>query len=182
MIKDDAKQKMQKALDHYKEELKNLRTGRPSSAMLDSVVVEVYGGAIKLKELATTSVIDSNQLIISPFDAANVQALAKGIEKANLGLRPSIEGAIIRVPIPPMSEERRYEIVKEAKEKGEKAKIMIREHRRKSNDCLKKQKLDGEIAEDEQKKQEKCIQKLTDTFCKDVDDCFHSKEKEIVQV
>jgi len=179
---DETKQKMQKALNHYEEELKHLRTSRPSSSMLDGVIIEVYGSEIKLREIATVSVVDSSQLIVSPFDPTNVHVIAKGVERANLGLRPSVEGAIVRVFVPPMSEERRHEIIKEAKDKGEKTKVLIRECRRKSNDFLKKQKLDGEIAEDEQKKQEKLVQKLTDTFCKKIDDCFHAKEKELLQV
>jgi len=182
MVKDEIEHKMQKVLTHYQEELKNLRTGRPSSSMLDSVVVEVYGAEVKLRDLATASVVDSSQLVISPFDPTNVHAIAKGIEKANLGIRSVVEGAIIRVLVPPMSEERRREIVKEAKEKREKAKVIIREERRKSNDFLKKQKLDGNITEDEQKKQEKQIQKFTDTFCKNVDDAFHAQEKRILQM
>ena len=179
---DEANQSMQKALDHYQEELKNLRTSRPSSTMLDGVSIEVYGTEMRMKELATVSVTDGNQLVISPFDPNNANAIAKGIERANLGLLPSVDGTIIRVPIPPMSEERRHEIAKDAKEKGEKAKVTIREHRRKANDLIKKQKSDGDISEDEQKKNEKHIQELTDQFCKKVDDLFHAKEKDILEV
>ena len=177
---DEAKQNMEKTLENYREELKNLRTSRPSASMLDGIVIEVYGCELKLKELATTSVTDGNQLIVSPFDPSNANNIAKAIEKADF--RPAVDGMIVRVPIPPMSEERRREIAKEAKEKGEKTKITIRDHRRKANDLIKKQKGGGEISEDEQKKTEKSIQELTDTFCKKVDDLFTAKEKDILEV
>ncbi|NGX50326.1 MAG: Ribosome-recycling factor [Chlamydiae bacterium] len=181
-IKDEAKSAMQTSLEHYQEELKNLRTNRPSASMLDGISVEVYGTEMRMKELATVSISDGNQLVISPFDPSNVNAIAKGIERANLGLMPAVDGTIIRVPFPPMSEERRREIAKDAKEKGEKAKITIRDHRRKANDQVKKQKSDGEISEDEQKKNEKLIQELTDEFCKKVDVFFTAKEKDILEV
>ena len=181
-IMDEAKQSMQKALDHYQEELKNLRTTRPSPSMLDGIAIEVYGTEMRMKELATVSVSDGNQLVISPFDPNNANAIAKGIEKANLGLLPNIDGTIIRVPIPPMSEERRREIAKDAREKGEKTKVTIRDHRRKANDMIKSQKTAGEISEDEQKKNEKLIQELTDSFCKKVDESYTAKEKDILEV
>eukprot|EP01066_Platyproteum_vivax_P004591 Platyproteum_vivax@DN15949_c0_g1_i1.p1 len=158
---DEANQSMQKTLDHYQEELKNLRTSRPSSTMLYGVSIDVYGTEMRMKELATVSVADGNQLVISPFDPNNANAIAKGIKRANLGLLPSVDGTIIRVPIPPMSEERRHEIAKDGKEKGEKAKVTIREHRRKANDLIKKQKSDGDISEDEQKKKKKKKKKST---------------------
>ncbi|MGE0198621.1 MAG: ribosome recycling factor [Simkaniaceae bacterium] len=181
-VMDEAKKNMQKALDHYQEELKSLRTSRPSPSMLDGVTVEVYGTEMRIKELATVSVTDGSQLVISPFDPNNANSIAKGIEKANLGLRPAVDGTVIRVAIPPMSEERRKEIAKDAKEKGEKTKVTIRDHRRKANDLIKKQKTDGEISEDELKKTEKLIQELTDQFCKKIDDAYHAKEKDILAV
>jgi len=172
---------MQKVLDHYKTELKSLRTNRPSSAMFDGINIEVYGTKMRLKELGTISIVD-DQIIITPFDPNNARAIAKGIEKANLGFLPVVEGTIVRVSVPPMSEERRREIVKEAKEKGEKAKIKIREERRKAKDWTKKRKLDGDISEDEQRKDEQQIQKFANTFCDQIDDMFHVKEREILQV
>ena len=178
----DAKQEIQKALDHYQEELKNLRTNRPSPSMLDTVPLEVYGTTMRMRDLATVSVQDGNQLVISPFDPNNLNSIAKGIEKANLNLRPAVDGSVIRVPVPPMSEERRREIAKDAKEKAEKAKVTIREHRRKANDLVKRQKSEGEISEDEQKKSEKAIQEHTDKFCKQIDDFFTAKEKDILEV
>lgn len=111
-----------------------------------------------------------------------MNSIAKSIEKANLNLLPAVDGHIVRVPIPPMSEERRKEIAKDAREKGERTKVTIRDVRRKSNDLVKKQKGEGDITEDEQKKNEKLIQELTDKYCKQVDELFAAKEKDILAV
>lgn len=181
-IMDECKQNMEKALEHYKEELKAMRTNRPSPNMLDNVTVEVYGTEMKMRDVATVAVADGNQLVVTPFDPSSANSVAKSIEKANLNLLPAVDGNVIRVPIPPMSEERRKEIAKDAREKGEKTKVTIRDVRRKSNDLVKKQKGDGEITEDEQKKNEKSIQELTDKYCKLVDELFVAKEKDILEV
>lgn len=181
-ILDQCKQSMEKALDHYQDELKSMRAGRPSPSMLDNVVFEVYGTEMRLRDIGTVAVADGSQLVITPFDPSTVNSIAKGIEKANLGVMPAIDGHIVRVPIPPMSEERRKDIVKEAREKGEKAKVTIRDIRRKSNDQVKKAKTDGEMTEDEVKKSEKSIQELTDKCCKQVDELFSVKEKDIMAV
>lgn len=181
-IMDECKQNMEKALEHYKDELKSMRTNRPSPSMLDSITVEVYGTEMKMRDVATVAVSDGNQLVVSPFDPSAANSIAKSIEKANLNLMPAVDGNVIRVPIPPMSEERRKEIAKDAREKGEKTKVTIRDVRRKSNDLVKKQKADGEITEDEQKKNEKLIQELTDKYCKQVDELFAAKEKDILEV
>ncbi|MCP5506636.1 MAG: ribosome recycling factor [Chlamydiales bacterium] len=181
-IMDECKHNMEKALEHYKDELKGMRTNRPSPNMLDNVTVEVYGTEMKMRDVATVAVADGNQLVVTPFDPSSANSIAKSIEKANLNLLPAVDGNVIRVPIPPMSEERRKEIAKDAREKGEKTKVTIRDVRRKSNDLVKKQKGDGEITEDEQKKNEKSIQELTDKYCKLVDELFVAKEKDILEV
>ena len=181
-IMEDCKKSMEKAVEHYKDELKSMRTNRPSPNMLDNVVIEVYGSEMRMRDVATVAVSDGNQLIITPFDPSTANSIAKSIEKANLNIMPAVDGNIVRVPIPPMSEERRKEIAKDAREKGEKAKVTIRDIRRKSNDQVKKQKTDGEISEDEQKKNEKLIQEHTDKYCKHIDELFSSKEKDILEV
>lgn len=181
-IMDECKENMVKALDHYKEELKGMRTSRPSSSMLDSVSLEVYGTPMRMRDVATVAVADGNQLVVTPFDPSTANSIAKGIEKANLNLQPAVDGNVIRVPIPPMSEERRKEIAKDAREKGEKTKVTIRDVRRKANDLTKKQKSDGDITEDDLKRDEKLIQELTDKFCKQVDELFAEKEKDILAV
>jgi len=181
-IMDQCKENMEKALSHYQEELKKMRANRPSPSLLDSVVLEVYGAEMKMRDVATVAVVDSNQLVVTPFDPNTTNAIAKGIEKANLNLTPFVDGSIVRVSIPPMSEDRRKEIVKDAREKGEKSKIAIRDVRRKSNDQVKKEQDSGEITEDELKKNEKLIQELTDKYCKEVDGLFSVKEKDIMEV
>jgi ribosome recycling factor len=181
-ITDQTKAKMQAAIEHYKQELKSLRTGRASPAILDGVMVEVYGAVVKLKEVASVSAPEPRQLLITPFDRSTASAISKGIEKANLNLLPITEGGIVRINIPPMDESTRKEMVKIGKKKGEEAKVGIREIRRKNNELVRKQKADGDITEDVMKKQEKAIQDFTDQFCKEVDDLMAVKEKEIMTV
>lgn len=176
------KEKMQAAIDHFKQELKTLRSNRANPAILDNVVVEIYGAAMRLKELANVTTPEPRQLLISPFDPSTTHAIAKGIEKANLNLRAIVEGSVIRINIPPMDEAMRRDIVKQGKKKAEDAKIVIREIRRKNNELAKKAKADGTIAEDVMKKLEKQIQEQTDKSCKEIDDLFAAKEKEILTV
>lgn len=181
-VLDDVKRNMQKAIDHFSDELRNLRTNRPNPAILDAVSVEIYGTEMRLRDLATVSVSDGRQLLVSPFDPQTVGAISKGIEKANLGLQSIVDGHMVRVPIPPMSEELRKEIAKDARDKSEKTKVSIREFRRKANDTIKKLKTSSEISEDEQKKTEKKVQELTDQYCKKVDELYTQKEKDILEV
>ncbi|MEI8328948.1 MAG: ribosome recycling factor [Chlamydiia bacterium] len=181
-VTDQAKAKMQATIDHLKQELKNLRTGRANPSILDSVLVEVYGTQVRLKELAAVSAPEARQLLINPFDRATAGAISKGIEKANLNLQPMLDGNVIRINIPPMDESTRKEMVKIGKKKAEESKVTIRESRRKFNEIIRKQKADSEITEDVMKKQEKIIQDFTDQFCKETDDLMSIKEKEIMTV
>lgn len=181
-VPDQTKTKMQATVDHFKQELKGLRSNRANPAILEGVIVEVYGSGMRIKELANISVPESRQLLISPFDPQTAAAIAKGIEKANINLQPIVEGQSIRIMIPPMDESMRKEIVKQGKKKAEDSKITIREIRRKANEQVRKEKADGLIAEDMMKKAEKTIQELTDKFCKEIDDLFTQKEKEILTV
>lgn len=181
-IESETKSHMEKACQHLKDELSNLRTNRPSPALLENISVEAYGTEMKIRDLGSVSVVDGRQLLISPFDPQTAPMIRKGIEKANLNVQPHLDGNVVRVSIPEMSEEVRKGIAKEAKEKAEKAKITIRECRRKANDTVKKLKSDGEIAEDEQKRSEKQVQELTDDFCKQIETLYVAKEKEILSV
>lgn len=173
---------MQATLDHLKQELKALRTGRANASILDKVFVEAYGSRVALKEIASVAVPEARQIVVTPFDASNLQAIKKGIEAANLGVNPMVDGKLVRIPIPPMDEAIRKQIAKQCKELGEKSKVVLREVRRKFNDQVRKQKADGTIAEDVMKKAEKTIQDLTDRFCKDVDSLTAEKEKEVMTV
>lgn len=181
-ILEQTKKKMQTAIDHLKAELKTLRTGRANPAMVENVQVEVYGTYMRLKDMASISVPEPRQLLISPFDAKNVHAIAKGIEAANLNIQPIADGNVVRVRVPEMNEAVRQDMVKAAKKKCEEAKVSIRNIRRDSNELVKKQKTAGEIPEDVMKKLEKSIQDFTDKFCKTADETTAEKEKEILTI
>lgn len=181
-IIEDTKKKMAAAIDHLKQELKNLRTGRANPAVLDNVQVEVYGSQMRLKELAGVTAPEPRQLLVTPFDPQTTGAISKGIERANLNLQPMIDGHVIRIPIPPMDASTRKEMVKQGKKKAEDAKVVIREIRRKQNELVRKQKADGDIPEDQLKKLEKNIQEFTDQCCKEADELINAKEKEIMNI
>lgn len=178
-IIDQTKEKMSAALEHFKTELKNIRTGRANAGMVENILVEAYGASTRLKDVATISVPEARQLVISPFDQQNVNAVAKGIEKANIGFMPIVDGHVVRIRIPPMTEEIRKKMAKMCHEEREAAKISIRNIRREANEVVKKQKADGILAEDAIKKLEKSIQELTDKCCKEADDLSAKKEKEL---
>ncbi|HSX27020.1 MAG TPA: ribosome recycling factor [Chlamydiales bacterium] len=173
---------MQAALDHLKQELKALRTGRANASILDKIHVEIYGSHVPLKGLANINVPEARQIVVTPFDHTNTNAISKAIEAAKLGVNPMVDGKVIRINIPPMDEAIRKQIAKQCKDLGEKAKIVMRDIRRKFNDLVRKQKADGIIPEDQMKKNEKTIQDMTDRFCKDIDMVCAEKEKEIMTV
>jgi ribosome recycling factor len=181
-VADQTKSKMQASVEHFKAELKNLRTNRANPGMVEGVSIEIYGTHMRIKELANITTPEARQILITPFDPQTGQAIAKGIEKANLNLHPVVEGHIIRINVPPMDQSTRQQIVKQGKEKAEAAKITIRGIRQKGNEQVRKQKADGEVTEDVMKKTEKTIQEYTDQFCKQIDELFTAKEKEIMAV
>ncbi|MBX9743703.1 MAG: ribosome recycling factor [Chlamydiales bacterium] len=181
-VENQVKAAMQAAVDHLKQELKSLRTGRANASILDHVHVEVYGSKVNLKTLANINVPESRQIVVTPFDLTTVHAIAKGIEAANLGIHPMVDGKIVRINVPPMDQAIRKQIAKQCKELGEKAKIAMRDIRRKFNELVRKQKTSGEITEDQMKKAEKTIQELTDRYCKDCDTVCAEKEKDIMTV
>lgn len=178
-ILDQTKAKMTAAIEHFKEELKSIRTGRANPAMLDHVSVEIYGTQMKIKELASVTVPEPRQLLITLFDTGNKGVVAKAIEKANLGVMPIIDGNVIRIKIPPMDENSRKEMIKLCHKRAEECKVGVRNVRRDSNEVIRKQKNDGIIGEDELKKTEKQIQDLTDKFCREADEITVKKEKEV---
>jgi ribosome recycling factor len=181
-IEEDVKASMEASLKHLKDELAALRTNRANPAILDGVMVEVYGTKMRLKDLASITVPEPRQLLITPYDTNNISMIAKGIENANLNLQPISEGNVIRINIPPMDETRRKEIAKRCKKEGEDAKISIREARKRGNDLARKQKASGEITEDIQRSVEKKIQEETDRCCKEADSICALKEKEILEI
>lgn len=181
-MENSTKDDMESALEHFRKELRNLRSGRANPGFLDGVKVEAYGTEMRIKEVGNVTVAEARQLLVTPFDPQMAAAISKGIERANLGVQSYVDGAVVRVPIPPLTEDLRKDIVKQAKQKAEEAKIGIRDVRKRGNDTIKKLKSSGEVAEDEQKKLEKSIQTLTDKYCKEVDDLCKEKEKDILVV
>ena len=181
-FEEDVKKKMTAAVEHFKQELKNLRTNRANPSMLDNVSVEAYGAQMRIKELANITTPESRTILITPFDPQTAGSIAKGIEKANLNIQPIVDGHSVRINIPPMDESTRKEIVKVGKKKSEDAKIAIRDIRRKCNEIAKKMKDSSEITEDVHAKHEKMVQEQTDRSCKEIDQLFVTKEKEIMTV
>ena len=178
----ETKSRMHAALEHLKQELKGIRAGRANPALVESVLVEAYGSQMKLKDMASISVPEQRQLLITPFDAQNVQPCAKAIDKANLGITPRVEGKAIRITLPELNQSRREELIEQCHKKREECKISIRNIRREQNEVVKKQKSAGTLPEDDCKRLEKQIQELTDKSCKDADDISTAKEKEISTV
>lgn len=175
--------KMKTSLEHFKDDLKSLRSNRANPVMLDSIFVEAYGSKMRIKELASITTPESRQILISPFDLQMLQSIAKGIEKDHtLNLRPIIEGIQIRINIPPMDSSMREKLAKQVDTKAEEQKIAIRSIRQSSNEAIRKQKADGLITEDTMKKNEKEIQKLTDAFCKDIETVAKAKKQELITV
>ncbi|NEU29343.1 ribosome recycling factor [bacterium LRH843] len=178
----DAKQRMTKAIEALSRELAKLRAGRANPALLDRVTVEYYGAETPLNQLATISVPEARLLLIQPFDKTSINDIERSIQKADLGLTPSSDGTVIRIAIPPLTEERRKDLVKIAKKAAEEAKVAVRNIRRDANDDLKKRQKDSEITEDDLRRLTDDVQKLTDEFIAQVDEVTDKKEKEIMEV
>ena len=175
-------QKMDKTFKVFTKELSSLRTGRANASMLDLVKVEVYGQKLPINQLATITTPEPRMINIQVWDLNNVNLIDSAIKKSELGLNPQIDGQLIRLPIPDLSEERRNEIKKIIKSTGEKCKVSIRNIRREANDELKKLLKSKDISEDDENKFEKIIQKTTDQHIKLIDEKVISKETEIMKI
>jgi len=178
----ETKQKMEKTIESLRGEFAKLRTGRASVAILDGVRVDSYGSMMPLNQVASVSVSDSRSIAISPWDKSLLQGIEKAIHKAELGLQPVNDGKLIRISIPPLTEERRKDLVKVAKKSAEEARVAIRNSRRDANEAVKKLQKDGKISEDDLKKWETEIQKMTDSFIANIDTVLANKEKEIMEI
>ena len=178
--KADLERRMAGAVEALKHDLSGLRTGRANTALLDPVMVEVYGSMMPLNQVATVSAPEPRMLTVQVWDRANVIPVEKGISHANLGLNPSIDGQTLRLPIPDLTEERRKELAKLAGKYAEGAKIAVRNVRRDGMESLKDDEKKKEISEDERKRKEDEVQKLTDRFIGEVDAAAEHKEKEIM--
>ena len=174
--------KMDKSTQSLKKDLSTLRTGRANSNMLDTIKVDVYGQSMPIEQLATISVPEARLISVQVWDKANISLIDSAIQKSELGINPQIDGQIIRLRIPDLTEERRKELIKILKNMGEKGKVSIRNIRREANEELKKKLKEKIISEDENKNYEKNIQKLTDTNIANIDKILSEKEKEILQI
>lgn len=180
-IKKNAEERMEKAIGAFRRDLSTLRAGKASPALFDRVQVEYYGAMTPLNQLANINTPDTRTLMIQPWDKSSLSAIEKAILKSDLGLTPSNDGSSIRISVPPLTEERRAELVKTSKKFGEEAKVAIRNIRRDANDDIKKlEKTD--ISEDESRRHQEDIQKTTDKYIAEVEKILASKEKEIMEV
>jgi len=180
-IQRETRQGMEKAIEDLKRDLKRVRTGRASLSLLDGVKVDYYGSLTPLQQLATLAVPESRLITIQPWDASVIKEIEKAILKADLGLTPTSDGKIIRIAVPPLTEQRRKELVKLVNKICEEHKVSIRNIRREANERIKALKKDGGISEDEAFKAQEKIQKMTDEHIELVDRCFKEKEKEILE-
>jgi len=180
-IYEDTSESMEKSVEALKKDLKRLRTGRASLSILDGIKVDYYGTLTPLNQMATLAVPESRLITIQPWDVSVIKDIEKSLLKSDLGLTPSNDGKIIRIAIPPLTEERRKELVKVVHKMCEDYKISLRNIRRDANELLKSMKKDGDISEDDLYKAQDQVQKITDEHIRLIDVCFKDKEKEILE-
>ncbi len=185
MIEDiiqDAEERMGKSVRSLERELKKMRTGRASLSLLDDIRVDYYGTPTPLNQMASLAVPENRLITIQPWDASVIKDIEKAIQKANLGLTPSSDGKIIRISIPPLTEERRKELVKQVNRICEEYRVAVRNIRREANEMLKELKKEGQASEDDVYRAQDRVQKLTDKYIEKIDSLFKEKEKEILEV
>lgn len=178
----DAEERMEKAMASLERDFAKLRTGRASTSLVDGIKADYYGTPTPISQMASVAVPDSRTLTIQPWDKGGIAVVEKAILKSDLGLTPINDGKVIRISIPPLTEERRKELVKVSRKYGEEAKVAVRNVRRDANDSLKKLEKDKQITEDDLKKSVDDVQKLTDRFVAEVDKKCTAKEKEIMEI
>ena len=180
-IYNETKRKMEHSLEAMHHEFNGLRTGRASAGLLERVTVDAYGATLPLNQVATVGVQDAQTLTIKPFDKNVIGAIEKGISRADIGLTPNSDGVLIRLTIPPLTRERRQELVKQAKSEAEHARVALRNVRREANEHIKKAKSDGALTEDQEKQAHEKVQKITDDFMTRLEDDLKKKETEILE-
>ncbi|MCW8995190.1 MAG: ribosome recycling factor [Psychromonas sp.] len=178
----DAKSRMDKSIETLRSELSKIRTGKATTVLLDSIKVDYYGNMVPLNQVGNVSVLDAHTLSITPWEKQMVQVIDKAILEANLGFNPISDGTNLKIPVPPLNEERRKELVKLVKKFGEEAKIAIRNVRRDTNDHIKREEKEKKMSEDQMHDAEGEVQKLTDEHINLIDDTLKHKEKEIMEV
>jgi ribosome recycling factor len=174
--------RMEKTLASLRHELAGIRTGKATTALLDTVRVEMYGATMPLNQVASVSAPEVRLLVVQPWDRKAIPEIERAIQRSNLGLNPQNDGTVIRLPIPPLNEERRKEIVRLVKRMGEEGKVALRNIRRDVLETVKKMEKSGEIPEDDGKKREALIQKTTDRFVAEIDSVLTKKEAEVMEV
>lgn len=179
---DDAKARMEKALEALRKDFGSIRAGRATPSLLDKVLVDYYGTPTPVNQIANISAPEARLLVIQPWDKSSLPEIEKALQKSDLGITPSNDGNVIRLNLPMLTEERRVELVKMAKKLGEEAKVSIRNIRREANDTLKKMEKSGDLSEDEGRRYQDEMQKLTDEFVHQVDQALAAKEKDIMSV
>jgi ribosome recycling factor len=178
----EAEMSMEKSVDYLVHEFSGVRTGKAAPALVENLDVQAYGSTMKLKQLALITTPESRLLVLQPFDAGTVQDIERALKESKIGITPAVDGKIIRLPIPELSEERRKELAKSLGKMAEEARVRVRSNRRAALDEAKKLKAGGGISEDEMRDLEDEIQKLTDRFVKSIDDHLKHKEAEIMKV
>jgi ribosome recycling factor len=182
VVLDDLKSKMQKAVDHALHNFSLQHTGKADPSMVEGVMVEAYESTVRLRDVAAITTPDARMISIQPWDKGILKAIDKAIRAANLGLNPVVDGNLLRCHIPELSRERRQELVKRVSGMAEEGRVVVRNHRRDAMDALKKMEKDGILSEDDLKRYEKDVQKLTDSANKDIDSHLKTKEDELLKV
>lgn len=181
-ITQDAETRMQKSVDALKHELSKLRTGRAHPSLLDHITVEYYGSEVPINQVANVSVEDARTLTVTPWEKQMVQPVEKAIMTSDLGLNPATAGTVIRVPMPPLTEERRKDMIRLVRQEGEGAKVAIRNIRRDANSDFKSLLKEKDITEDEERGAEETVQKLTNKYVAEVDKLIEAKEKDLMEI
>jgi ribosome recycling factor len=182
LVREEATSSMEKSVRGLRAELQKVRTGRASTALLDGIQVDYYGTPTPLNQLANMSTPDPRLIVVSPYDKGSINAIEKAIQASDLGLTPSNDGKVVRIPIPPLTEERRKELVKHIHRLAEDHKVGVREGRRDALSMLKDLESEGAVPADDRRREEKKIQGLTDDYVKKIDEMTAQKEEEILQV
>jgi ribosome recycling factor len=182
LVLEDTREKMHKAIDHVRSEMSNVRTGRASSALLEPLMVDYYGTSTALRQLAGFSVPDAMLLVVTPYDKSSLGAIEKAIMTSDLGINPTNDGNVIRLAFPPLTEERRKELVKVVRHKAEEAKVAVRNLRRSGRHELDALQKDGSLSADEQERVEKDLDKITHEQVSAIDQLLAQKERELLQV
>ncbi len=181
-VQNEMKESMEKTVQSLQKDLKRIRTGRASLALLDGIMVDYYGSATPINQLATLSIPEPRQIVIQPWDSKAVPDIERAILKSELGLNPSNDGKLVRIVLPPLTAERRKELVKLVKKMAEEFKVQLRNHRRSANEVLKDLKKEKEITEDDLHKAQEIVQKATDEYINKLDGVADEKEKEIMEI